>query len=160
MNANVTHEDRLVAAVSHASILIPFFGATVPLIIFLARRKESNFVRLHSLQGFVVNLVSLLLITFTYIFYSVFLFIIMIPTMLLPFLVSSAPSGEANTVAAILIIIIMLLFIVALGIMTFVFYFLLPVMALVAVIAAGVTLGGRSFRYPILANRIDPNKAG
>jgi len=60
MNNEVTREDQLAAAIAHAAILIPFFGAVIPLAIWLSQRERSSLLRFQALQALAYQLVGML----------------------------------------------------------------------------------------------------
>ena len=47
----VSHDERILAAVSHAAALFPGFGFVVPLAIWITQREWSRFVKFHALQA-------------------------------------------------------------------------------------------------------------
>lgn len=46
-------EERIMSAVSHASILLPYVGAIVPLGVWITQREKSEWVRFQALQALV-----------------------------------------------------------------------------------------------------------
>lgn len=63
-NENITNEERLLAMLSHLSML--FGGIILPIILWAVQKDKSNFVRFHSLQAIffhVAYLVIVILIT-------------------------------------------------------------------------------------------------
>jgi uncharacterized Tic20 family protein len=49
-------DERLMAALSHGSILLPMIGIFVPTIVWMTQRNKSAFVRFHALQALVYQL--------------------------------------------------------------------------------------------------------
>ena len=49
-------DERVMAALSHGSILLPMIGIFVPTIIWMTQREKSAFVRFHALQAMVYQL--------------------------------------------------------------------------------------------------------
>jgi uncharacterized Tic20 family protein len=60
MNTQATREDQLAAAIAHAGILIPWFGAVIPLAVWLSQRERSPLVRFQALQALAYQLLGLL----------------------------------------------------------------------------------------------------
>jgi uncharacterized Tic20 family protein len=56
LNSSITQNERVLAAISHASILVPVTGAVIPFIIWSTQKEKSQFVRGHSLQALVYQL--------------------------------------------------------------------------------------------------------
>lgn len=46
-----TTDEKMMAALVHASVLLSFLGGTVPAILWSSQRRKSNYVRFHALQA-------------------------------------------------------------------------------------------------------------
>ena len=57
---DLSRRERLLAACSHAAILIPGFGFAVPVIIWGLNRSKSEYIRLQSLQALVFQIIQTL----------------------------------------------------------------------------------------------------
>lgn len=57
---DLSRRERLLAACSHAAILIPGFGFAVPVIIWALNRSKSEYIRLQSLQALVFQIIQTL----------------------------------------------------------------------------------------------------
>ncbi len=51
MDEQLTQEERLLAAVAHAGVLIPITGIVAPLLIWLTQRERSPKVKFHAIQA-------------------------------------------------------------------------------------------------------------
>ena len=51
MDEHLTSEERLLAAVAHAGILVPITGIIAPLLIWLTQRERSPKVKFHAIQA-------------------------------------------------------------------------------------------------------------
>jgi len=59
--SGISQEHRLLAALSHASILFTGFGVFVPLVIYFLQKKKSTFLAFHALQAFIFQLIGILI---------------------------------------------------------------------------------------------------
>lgn len=59
-NQNITNEEKLLAMLSHLSIL--FGGIILPIILWAVQKDKSQFVRFHSLQAIFFHIVYLIII--------------------------------------------------------------------------------------------------
>lgn len=64
----VSHDERILAAVSHAAALFPGFGFIVPLAIWITQREWSSFVKFHALQALFYQLTAPPLILALFVF--------------------------------------------------------------------------------------------
>lgn len=65
---SVSHDEMILAAVSHAAALFPGFGFVVPLAIWITQREWSSFVKFHALQALFYQLTAPPLILALFIF--------------------------------------------------------------------------------------------
>lgn len=56
INSSISQNERLLAAVSHASILMPVAGSVLPFAIWISHKEKSEFVREQSLQALIYQL--------------------------------------------------------------------------------------------------------
>ena len=63
MSATVSQDERILAALSHASIIIPFWGFIGAIVIWTTQREKSRFVGFQALQGVAYQL-SLVVLAF------------------------------------------------------------------------------------------------
>lgn len=64
MEEKISTEDKLMALLSHLSILIPNIGILAPIIIWLTNKNKSKFVRFNALQAIFFQLVFFILMMF------------------------------------------------------------------------------------------------
>ena len=55
---DLSRRERLLAACSHAAILVPGFGFAIPVIIWALNRSKSEYIRLQSLQALVFQIIQ------------------------------------------------------------------------------------------------------
>ncbi len=158
VNMNVSDDERLWAAVAHASAWITLFGGIIsigaivpvsifiPLVIYFLFRKKSEFVAYHALQAFVVQLLGTvgvaLLLTAGGVVWLVGLVVAFLSVLLL--------------VGFVLVPLWLLV-----GLIVAVGAALMPlVMVVFATIGALETLRGRDYRYPVIGRWIDTQSSG
>lgn len=66
MNRDAPQDDRLIAALCHASVLASIFGLFVPLSVWLSQRERSPLLRFQALQALVYNLAGLFVLFLFY----------------------------------------------------------------------------------------------
>jgi uncharacterized Tic20 family protein len=154
----VTDDERLWAAVAHASIWITLLGGFltgglivplsifVPLTIFLMFRNRSDFVAFHALQAFALQLIATV-------------------GVLALLIVGSIIWALGLVIAFLLIVVLIGVILVPLwglvGISFFIGVFVLPLAAgVLGAIAAVQTYNGRDYQYPYIAPWIDRQLAG
>lgn len=161
-----SREDRYVAALCHASVLLPLFGTVLPIVIWLTQRARSPLLRFQALQAFAYQLIGLLAYLIIYLcqMIAVFSAFLIVPV---SFLFSGAPStsppvsstGPEGVVAFLLIIVFFLSLVLMMG-LNFVQCIGWPLFVVAGLWAAWRILGGRAFHYPMLgrwlAKRLDP----
>jgi uncharacterized Tic20 family protein len=55
-----TQDERIMAALAHASILLPFWGLIGAIVIWVTQREKSQFVRFQALQGTLLQVILIL----------------------------------------------------------------------------------------------------
>ncbi|MCB9452028.1 MAG: DUF4870 domain-containing protein [Anaerolineaceae bacterium] len=155
---NVTNEERLWAAVAHASVWLTVLGGLfttgfivpvsvfIPLVIYLMYRKQSDYVAFHALQAFALQLLG-----------TVGAFALLI--------VGGIAWGIGMVIALLLIVVLAGIILVPLwglvGIVLLLAVFLMPLAALLlGTMAAVETYNGRDYRYPVISHWIDRQLAG
>ena len=155
---HVSDEERLWAAVAHASVWVTFItgfatagfsvplSIFVPLVIYFVFRNKSDYVTFHALQAFVIQLMG--------------------TVGALAVLVIGGIAWFIGLIVALLLMLVLIGFILApvwglVGIIGLVAVFLMPVaMLLFGTIAAVQTYHGRDYRYPYIARWVDRQLAG
>lgn len=130
----VSHDERILAAVSHAAALFPGFGFLVPLAIWITHREWSNFVKFHALQALFYQLTAPPLLLAMFIFGNWGIF----DTLRLGYDVGAMPGG----LVFLRCLLVLLLFAAWGG------YVYLGIRA------ASKALDGREYYYPMLGRRV------
>ncbi len=61
MDGQRTQDERIMAALSHVTILLPLVGIIGPIVIWVTQREESNFVAFQALQALAYQLLLVIL---------------------------------------------------------------------------------------------------
>jgi hypothetical protein len=144
MPAAPTQDDRIMAALAHASAILPFMGIIAPIIIWATQKDKSRYVAFQALQALVWQLtmvVAFFLAMACYMcsFFSIFLTI--------PFARTTSNSAEPSGLFFAPIVFSFLIFgSIFLGGTLFNIY---------AIVAAVLTLQGRNFRYIIIGSWLE-----
>lgn len=153
-----TDDERLWAAVAHASAWITLFGGIVsigailpvsvfiPLVIFFVFRKRSEFIAFHAIQAFVLQLIATVGVVVLFAAGAVVWVI-----------------GAVIAAVAMLVLVgfVLLPLWALVGVLGSLALLLLPLaMVLLATIAALETFRGRDYRYPIISRWIDGAMTG
>jgi uncharacterized Tic20 family protein len=154
----VTDDERLWAAVAHATALLTFVSAVltagfsvpisifVPLVIYLMFRKQSDYVAFHALQAFVLQLAgtvgALALLIIGGLVWTVGLLISLVAMLILVGFVLVPVWGLVGI--ALLLVVVALPF----------------VMVFLGVVGAIQTYNGQDFRYLFIARWVDRQLAG
>ena len=130
----MSHDERILAAVSHAAALFPGFGFIVPLAIWITQREWSRFVRFHALQALFYQLTvpPLLLALFIFGNWGAF------DTLRLGYSAGSMPGS-----------LVFLRCLLVLG-----FFFAWGAYVYMGMRAASKALDGREYYYPMLGRRV------
>ncbi len=155
---HVTDDERLWAAVAHASVWVTFItgfltagfsvpvSIFVPLVIYFLFRNKSDYVTFHALQAFVIQLLG--------------------TVGALALLIVGGIAWMVGLVIALLLMLVLIGFVLApvwgiVGIALLVVVFLMPfAMLLFGTMAAIQTYNGRDYRYPYVARWVDRQLAG
>ncbi|RPI32719.1 MAG: DUF4870 domain-containing protein [Chloroflexota bacterium] len=164
MNTEATREDQLVAAMCHASVLLPLIGIAMPLGVWISQRERSPLLRFQALQSLAYQLITLAVYLLLYAcqFIGSFSFfpLSIFTALLFPNSQSGPNYSGPPDAAAPLILVFFLLFMFVVMALSFLQCILGPLFVLTGLWAAGRILSGHSFRYPLLgrwiANRLDP----
>jgi uncharacterized Tic20 family protein len=139
-----TQDERVMAALSHASALLPMMGVIAPIVIWVTQKEKSKYVAFQSLQALAYQL-SMILAYFVgmgcymFSFFGTFFSI--------PFSSSSGSSESANPLFMLMFAIPFLVMgVVFIGGFLFVIY---------GVIGAVMTFQGKPFRYMFIGKRVE-----
>ena len=142
--ADTNQESRLLAALSHASVLFSSPGAIVPIVIYATQRKKSSYIGFQALQALIWQVVAFV--------FSILISSCMMGAVLIPVLFATSSQNERVVEFAgggIFVMMMVSVFLMIFGNMAFVIY---------GIIGAVMTYQGKDFRYVIIGNRIDKSK--
>jgi uncharacterized Tic20 family protein len=135
-----TSEERILAAVSHASVIMFGWGLIVPVIVWITQREKSRFASFQALQTLAYQLTQIIV-------YQIVYFLAMIPFFGFIFItILLTESKHAEPSPYLVFIGVLLLFLIIFGSM--------GLYVLIGLVGAVACIGGKDFRYPILGNWI------
>lgn len=137
------HEDRVVAAVSHSTLVVAFFGLLTPIGVWITQHQRSAFLRFQSLQAAIYQLLG----TIAYVAFMALDLLFVFGSMAA--LLYANATGRLST-APVWMGLIAIPFLCALGI----FLLALPLYHLFGFLATIGVLRGHDFRYPILGRML------
>ncbi len=134
--AEPTQNDRIMAALAHATAIIPMMGVIAPIVIWATQKDKSEYVAFQALQATVYQFLIILVWFGGMVLYMGTFFLVFIPATI-------ASQSQAFPVF------FFLPFLVMGGLM-------LAMLAMIVygLVAAALTLQGRDFRYILLGNQI------
>ena len=139
-----TQEERVMAAISHASILLPTTGIVVPILVWATQKDKSPFLRDQALQATVYHLTMVLMGMVGLVLYMVSFF----GTFGLAFASPGAQPGPVIGIAfALPFVTILAIFLGYFGLMAY------------GLVGAVATLRGRPFRYAVLGAWLENSRA-
>jgi uncharacterized Tic20 family protein len=140
----ISQEVRLLAAISHASVLFPNIGFFVPIGIYLTQKKKSSYLGFQSLQALIWQIVMFV--------FSMLSSSCMVGSIFIPVLLTTASQNEkliGLSGGGVFIAMIISVFVMIAGNLAFIIY---------GIIGAVMTYQGKDFRYVFIGNRIDKSK--
>jgi uncharacterized Tic20 family protein len=136
-----TQDERVLAALAHASALLPFMGIVGPIVIWVIQREKSAYVAFQALQALALQIVGLLLGFAAGGCYMLAFFGVFLAT---PLVTGDQPGGTAPGGAfALAFCILGLSFLVQ------------ALLVLYALVGAVMTLQGRPFRYIVVGDWLE-----
>lgn len=142
--ADINQESRLLAGLSHASVLFSSPGVIVPIVIYATQRKKSSYVGFQALQALIWQVIAFV---FTLLSSSC-----MVGAILLPVLFATASQdvrGHELFGGGIFIMMIASAFLMIFANMVFIIY---------GIVGAITAYRGKDFRYLLIGNRIEKSK--
>ncbi len=136
-------EDRVVAAVSHSTCVIPFFGVATPMAVWLTQHERSPFLRLQAMQAAVYQGIGLV---------AYFLMMGIYMVVMFGFIAVAAGSDllkQASSGAA-----AMALLFIPFSCVMLLFALLVPLYHFLGFLGSVRVLRGHDFRYPILGKMV------
>ena len=139
----IPQDERWIAALCHASVIIPMHGMLVPIIVWATQQKRSKELRLQAIQAAIFQFIGIA-------GYMVAMGIYMIGIFAsLPFsIILAGPSHSAESAFPVFMIVGMIFFFAVLFIAG-------PIWMLIGLIGGGRTLAGYNFHYPLLGKWIE-----
>jgi len=150
MNIDTTREDQLMAALCHASAMVPLIGMVVPLAVWLSQRERSGLLRFQAVQALVYQLVGLVAYFVLMGCYMASM-VLMFP---IPFLGESLPRGNQFSPQLALMILAMVLFFGAMLLIGAAYSVGGPIYVLIALVGGWRVLKGHDFHYPLLGKMV------
>ena len=142
-----TQDDRIMAALSHITVILPFLGVVAPIIIWVTQKEKSQYVAFQALQALAYQL-SLIIFYFVGMacymcsFFGTFLG--MVP------LTATSPE-EPNPVA---VAGFMLTFFIPFAVFGLMFLGMIGYI-IYGLVAAVMVVQGKDFRYVFIGNRLE-----
>jgi uncharacterized Tic20 family protein len=140
----ISQEIRLLAAISHASVLFSNIGFFVPFGIYLTQKKKSSYLGFQALQALIWQIVMFV--------FSILASYCMVGSIFIPVLLTTATQNENLVGVAgggIIIVMIISVLVMTIGNLGFIIY---------GIIGAVTTYQGKDFRYIVIGNRINKSK--
>ncbi len=139
----MSHEVRLLAAISHASILFHGVGLFVPIGVYLTQKNKSSYLSFQSLQAIIWQIVSM--------GFSLFMSVCLAGLVIIPVFWNAMSQNEEIMGFSVWLLLAAIIgvFMVTIGSLVFVTY---------GIIGAVMTYQGNDFRYVFIGNRIDKSK--
>ncbi len=135
-------DERIMAALSHITALIPFMGVIAPIVIWATQKEKSQYVRSQSLQALVYQLINVVIVILGYACYFVGLF----GSIMIMAVAGSSGRVEEEVLP-------MLMMVIPFGVFMLLGLFEIFFM-LYAVVAAVMSLQGKPFQYILIGSRI------
>lgn len=141
---SISQEIRLLAAISHASVIFTNIGFFIPIVIYLTQKKKSSYLGFQALQALIWQIV---MFVFTILTSSC-----MVGSIFIPVLFATSTQNERLlefSGGGIFFAVIISVFLMTFGNLAFIIY---------GIIGAVRTYQGKDFRYVFIGNRIDKSK--
>jgi len=140
-SSSPTQDERVMAALSHVTAILPFMGMLAPIIIWVTQREKSKYVAFHALQalGYQLSMILAWLVGMAcYMVSFIFIFL------------SAAFTTSSNTAQPFLMLPFIAPFavfgIIIIGGLAFIVY---------GLVGAVLTFQGKSFRYILIGNWVE-----
>ncbi|HEY9088687.1 MAG TPA: DUF4870 domain-containing protein [Anaerolineaceae bacterium] len=141
-SAPISQDERVLAAISHVSILMPMVGFFAPLIIWITQKEKSRYVAFQSLQALAYQFAMILAYLLSMGCYVAAVFA---PILAMPFLASGS-SEISPLIGAGFLFPFVVLALIGLGAMVFVVY---------GLVAAVLAYQGKPFRYALIGRFVE-----
>lgn len=138
---NLSSEERWLAALSHAAVLIPTLGIAAPLIVWITQREKSEFLRFQSLQALTYQVFLLIVWVVVGVLMGLFFTAISLTTAFIALYLQSQTPFIILSISEFLFVAFLLL--------------IMGVSVVYGIIAAVACLNGSSFRYFLLGGWLE-----
>jgi len=141
---SVSQEVRLLAAISHASVIFTNIGFFIPIGIYLTQKKKSSYLGFQALQALIWQIVMFV--------FTILISSCMVGSILIPVLLATSSQNERLlelSGGSVFFAIIISVFLMTFGNLAFIIY---------GIIGAITTYQGKDFRYVFIGNRIERSK--
>jgi uncharacterized Tic20 family protein len=138
-----TQDERIMAALSHVTALIPLMGVIAPIIIWATQKEKSKYVSFQALQALVYQIVNVVVMILGYGCYFASFFAALIAMPLLDSM-ADVEMVEFSLLFVIFPISVMILF----GVLELFFI-------LYGIVAAVFVLQGKPFKYLVIGKRLE-----
>ncbi len=133
-------DERVLAALSHVSVLLPMIGILAPILIWVTQREKSRYTAFQSLQAIVFQLVLILIYFAGFACYLGSFFLVFLSTGILG---GFRVSGAAG-----------LLFLFPFGVILLMLVVMF-LMAIYGLVGAVMTFQGKDFRYALIGQWVE-----
>ncbi len=150
MNIDTNREDQLMAALCHASAMIPLMGMMVPIAVWFSQRERSPLLRFQAMQALAYQILGILAYFLLY-GCSMASMLLMFP---ITFLGASMPQGNQFSPQLALMLLIFGLFFLVMMLLSAVQSLGAPLYMIIALVAGWRILKGHDFHYPLLGRLV------
>lgn len=141
---NPSPDERVMAALSHVSVLLPLMGVIAPIVIWVTQKEKSRHVAFQSLQALIYQLAMIIAW-----FLGMGCYMCSVFGMFIPLSVSES-TGNVGATEGVLIATMFFPFIVMGGLFLLGFAFVVY-----GVIGAILVFQGKPFRYAVIGKRVE-----
>ncbi len=151
--ATVTQDERILAALAHASVILPFWGLIGAIVVWATQREKSRFVNFQALQGAAYQL-CLIILAFIgggcYMFASFGMFLVMPVSM-----ISMGDMSDPNAMEGIIGMLVAMSSFFLPVCLTGIFFLVGAAFVCYGLYGAVRVLQGDDFRYAIIGSRLE-----
>lgn len=141
---SISPEVRLLAAISHASVLLTNIGFLIPIGIYLTQKKKSSYLGFQSLQASIWQ--------FAMVAFTMLTSVCLVGTMFIPALLTTSSQNEKlleSSSGSLFIVIIINIVLMFFGNLAFIIY---------GIVGTVKTYQGKAFRYVFIGDYIEKSK--
>jgi len=153
VSAATTQDERILAALAHASVILPFWGLIGAIVVWVTQREKSRFVNFQALQGATYQLCLIVLSfvgggCFMVAFFGIGL---LMPVGMLAMGDLSDPNAAGGVIAILIAILTTFLPFCLMGL----FFLVAAACVCYGLYGAVLVLQGNDFRYAIIGPRLE-----